>query len=121
LYSYDFPTDQFLHWGEAITARVGPIITDAGIVMAASNKNPCCGKLIGVDESGNSYFSFRDNDNELWIIRYAKAKQIMGVIPAEWAVNLFTFSLAPDGTLYSLIYNPRDQTVPPKIIKCNFR
>ena len=128
LYTYDFTADILYDWGQSdktiLIANKDPVSSVGGIIQGAQDKEPTYGKIIGADSDANIFLSFNASDGNLRIIRLNGNDRAIASIPAEWAMdimNLYNISLAPDGALYSLIYDPADQSVQPKIIKCEFK
>ncbi|HND49226.1 MAG TPA: hypothetical protein PLT08_14540 [Anaerolineales bacterium] len=83
---------------------------------------------IGADSAGKLYFVrffqlYDEAKNEVDIIRFdvqTRTGEFGKIKNKEWLSYYHDYVLAPDGSLYSLIYAPKDSSVQPKIIKCSF-
>jgi hypothetical protein len=125
LYSYHVQEDEVYNWGSSHYPEVNRRQPDYSIsAVATSTQIDSLGyrQLLGIDREGQLYFSFRDGEDNLWLARLdASGEQgIIGKVPSKWAPYIFNLALAPDGFLYSLVYDTKDISMKPKVVKCGW-
>jgi hypothetical protein len=123
LYSYEFPTDILKNWGPSdktvLIKHDEPLSSMKRIIATSKDQDTAYGRLIGADASGKLYFSFKGSNHRLRIIRLSEGTGVIGTIPEEWATDFLYHSLAPGGSLYSLVNNSSNFSTHPGIVECN--
>ena len=77
--------------------------------------------ILGVDQKDWIYFK-KAVETEHTIIRYglqASVKQF-GIIDNSDITNIVETSVAPNGIIYLIVYEPEDQSTQPKMFRCSF-
>jgi len=79
------------------------------------------GLIIGADRAGWVYLKTSIQSTRAYV-RYSIPSAIwqIGVIRDHLPAPIIQSGVAPDGTIYLIVYAPEDATVQPKIVKCRF-
>jgi hypothetical protein len=120
IYTYSADRDALSKWGtdeERFMHNVVPLSWMGGTIAATPIISPTYSRLLGADVQGRLYFRTYEPGNSVWLIRVSTSWDEMAVarVP-EGAQSLH--SLAPDGSLYSIEYDPTDSSIKPRIVKC---
>lgn len=78
-------------------------------------------RILGIDQDDWIYFQ-KPIETEHTIIRYGLqngAKQF-GIVSDADVTNIVETSVASNGKIYLITFNPNDQSIPPKLIRCSF-
>jgi len=124
------PSEALITW-DGFVGVAGPY--DKGSTLPLYKIDPLSDFLNGswVDRGlPRGPFLFSGADQEGWAYMYAvrgvarfsipiQTRQI-GILPSEIALQVRNLGVAPDGTLYLIVYDREDVTVQPKIVKCRF-
>jgi hypothetical protein len=121
LYTYNAESDYLSNWG----TDNRPFMHDerlssiANVIAATQIVSPTYERLLGADTQGRLYFRIREQDGGVWLIRVSASgdERVIAAVPEG---EPSPSSLAPDGSLYSIIYDPTDPSIRPRIVKCVF-
>lgn len=124
-YTYRVESDYLFNWGPGNTLLehgVEPLNYQANVIAAADIMTPTAARLLGADTQGQLYFIVNEyiTDRRLVRISASGKKYVVASVDKEWLLPFYTFTLAPNGSLYGIVYDPADDTIDPKIIKCVF-
>lgn len=78
--------------------------------------------LAGVDKEGRAYIEVLSDNSQVSYARYSisdGAKQI-GIVEGGLPGQIIQSGVAPDGTIYIVMYDYEDLNVQPRIVKCRF-
>lgn len=123
LYTYDPAQDVLLNWGtdDRNLMHRESVNQVENVIAATSIISPNYVRLLGADAQERFYFSFitYGPDRHIWVLRLSNsADGKLSTVLAE--SDLSPDSLSPDGSLYSITYEPTNPAIMPKIIKCVF-
>lgn len=126
LYTYQARDDVLFNWGGAPALRGEPIRWQTNVISITSQVTSSTAwvSFLGADTNGRLYYEL-ELQPRLGSIDYRRFVRIsstrdqivMAIAPAEERAS---FLLAPDGSLYSIVYDPANPSVRPGIIKCSF-
>lgn len=124
LYTYRQEEDRLERWKTTILniQTFQPEWSTSYVIQATGIEPAQSRHLLGVDNHGQIYMSFVNQKKDLWIIRLwdnGKSGEIAKV-PLEWATYMYNIILAPDGSLYSLVFDSRNLHINPQILHCAF-
>jgi hypothetical protein len=124
LYRYD--NDQVYHWKVSENADISKRQPDGAhdnVISSTSVESADTIHLLGADFDGRMYFYFHSQGNDWWLARLDNTgkRGIIGKLLDEWWLSVFAPQLAPDGSFYSLIYDRKDISINPAIVKCDFK
>lgn len=124
LYTYNVERDALNNWGadNRFFIPSESLGWTAGIISATQIASPTYTRLLGADAQGRLYFSTTERGVERLFVRVSASgdQKIIAVVPDEWRSSFYGSELAPDGSLYDIIYDDDNPSVNPKIIKCMF-
>jgi len=123
LYTYWLEGDRLNNWGKNNLAFIHgeslSWMTD--IISATGIISPTYTRLLGADIQGRLYFRTEQGAKWLFVrISASGDRRLVAALPEELSSSFYGSDLAPDGSLYDLIYNSEDPSVKPKIVKCEF-
>lgn len=122
LYTYDERRDLLNNWGKGNRYFMLEQSLDwmADVILSTRIVSPTGTSLIGADTQGRLYFKTHEGGTGWLLVRVSASgdQRTILMLPDELAPALST--LAPDGSLYGLVYNYTDPapSVKPKIVKC---
>lgn len=123
LYIYDADQDVLRNYGMDDRALLhGESVSQIENVIAATSVvSPTYVRLLGADVRGLLYFSFLTYEGgyRMWTLRLSRSTDGR-VLTVLARTDLLPDSLGPDGSLYSITYEPTNPAIMPKIIKCVF-
>ncbi len=124
-YTYRVENDLLSNWGPGnnlLKLGVEPQTRYSNIIAASKLVTPTEAKLLGADVQGQLYFMVSEQIVKRRLIRISASGEQYKIasIDDKWLLPFYTFTLAPDGSLYSIIYDSKNPTINPQIIKCIF-
>lgn len=130
LYLYAYRFDKLTVWnGQQHPFRgwAQPIYQQSGMLSFLGSRNdkqlPLYRHLLGTDIGGQIYMAHSSSDaQKSWIIiKLASNEQVLvGEIPSYILSTFTKLSLAPDGGIYGITYDPKSASTLPRIIQCYF-
>lgn len=130
LYLYAYHSDKLTGWSEQRRPFIDltqPTFEMYGVFsflgQRSANQLPLHRQFLGADVYGQIYLSHSRSDVQTpWIISrlLPDERMLIGEIP-PYILSAFTkLSLAPDGRVYGMTYDPEDISILPRIIQCHF-
>lgn len=121
IYKYDPQNDHLSNWGtdNRLFMYGEPLSSMANVIAATGIVSPTYTRFRGADTQGRLYFTTRERDRDLWIVRIS-ASWDQGIIAAVSEEELSPSVLAPDGSLYDIVYDQMDSSISPRIVRCVF-
>lgn len=122
LYTYSVDRNVLNNWGADNRGfmRGESLSWMTNVVSATNVISPTSIRLLGVDTQGEAYFRFYEPGTGWMFMRMSPSGHERTLVTASEEEAIALTSLAPDGSLFGIKYNPRnpDPAVGPKIIKC---
>jgi len=121
-YTYDLERDIVRNQGADARHIDGEALSWLeNVISATSVTSSTHVRLIGVDTGGRLYFSFitYEQDRVAWFLRLSNSGK-EGKLAVLTEIDLSSSSLAPDGSLYDIVYDPDSPAVKPRIVRCVF-
>jgi len=120
LYIYNAESDSLVNWGtrrDDFRRGVEPLNRFEGIIGSTSIVSPTYTRLLGVDTKGQFYFKTWSQGKNLMLVRFSAVgdKATIITLPQEEDAP---YDVAPDGSLYGLLYDVEDFSVQPRIVRC---
>lgn len=125
LYTYIRQDNQLKNWGDSIFDHISnrkPDFSLEDVFAPIHNVSVTSEHILGISRDGFYYLSFRDQHENLWIIRLASASK-QGEIakaPVEWLGRTTSIAISATGSLYGLIIDRENIETNPKIVMCDF-
>jgi hypothetical protein len=124
LYTYQIEDDILNSWGKDNQAfSHGESLGRMADVMSATQIiSPTFTRLLGADTQVRLYFRTTERGSKRLFVRVSASgdQREVAMAPAEWQSSFYGSELAPDGSLYDIIYDSEDPSVNPRIVKCTF-
>lgn len=122
LYTYSAERDRLTNWGagkKRFTGPIEPLSWRENVIAATQIVSPTYTRLLGADTQGRLYFRTCERGRDVWLIRVSASgdERVIAAVPEGEPPPS---SLAPDGSLYSIAYDPTDTSVKPRIVRCVF-
>jgi len=128
LYSQGVP-DVVANWGNNIKSfdeQPVYVFQEVHATLTGLNDKSMHDILIGADNIGRLYFlqyynEYGKTKDEINIIRFdvqTRTQNVGKITNKDWLS--YSYELAPDGSLYGLVFNREDYSIQPKIIRCSF-
>jgi len=122
LYTYSAERDHLTNWGagkKRFTGPVEPLSWMANVIDATPIISPTYTRLLGADTQGRLYFRTCERGVDVWLMRVSASgdQRVIAAVPEGWPSPS---TLAPDGSLYSITYDPTDLSVRPRVVRCVF-
>jgi hypothetical protein len=127
LYTQGEP-DVVRNWGTTLGFSVDPkyVFQHVHATLPGGKDRSIHYKLVGADFEGLLYFVryfnlHGETKDEIDIVRFnvqTRTGEVGKITNKEWISYSYDYILAPDGMLYSLIFDPKDSSTQPKVIRC---
>lgn len=123
-YEYDADQDIVRNWGMDNRLLIhGEALGLLKNVIGAAHISPAYyRRLMDVDDEGRLYFSFitYEQGKTIWYLRVSGSGRD-GILATLADGENYLSSLAPDGSLYNIVYDPGNPAIRPRIVRCVFR
>jgi hypothetical protein len=123
LYTYRIEPDLLNNWGrDNRYFKQDSLSWTENIISGTQIVSPTFTSLIGADTQGLLYFRTKEQDIGWLFVRVSASgdQRTVATAPKELSSSFYGSDLAPDGSLYDVIYDSKDSSVKPKIVKCEF-
>ncbi len=121
LYIYNAESDNLVNWGpdrRTFEHRVEAPGSVGGMIESTGIVSPTYTRLFGVDVAGRLYVRTYTGEGEPLLARFSPTWAVEQIVRVP--EGIYPDQLGPDGSLYDLVYDPKDFSVQPRIVKCAF-